>query len=180
MYISRLRNIRWAIIFLGRTRSLRNIKTYVHRTVQEAEEHKVCPYVPWPLCGPRNISPSVPGYFNFRPVSPARIFFIAFFLQLLIRALSAFKAKKCGMEMKRLNYFRIFLLYCNQVEMILRLSDVFFSCVIIRKLFITWSFYLWLYNWLLLASDLCLLMIQKATGRGYSGCWLLHIRQSPS
>jgi hypothetical protein len=40
---------------------LRNITTYVHQAKQEAEEHKVRPYIPQPLRdGPRNIKTSVP------------------------------------------------------------------------------------------------------------------------
>jgi hypothetical protein len=45
---ARPRNIRWILKFLDQVRSSRNIMTYVHQPDQEAEEHKVGPYVPRP------------------------------------------------------------------------------------------------------------------------------------
>jgi hypothetical protein len=70
-------NIRCILIFLDQARFPRNIRTYVHQPTQEAEEHKMGHYVPWPLHGgQRNIIPSAPGCFNF---SFGRAFFLCFF-----------------------------------------------------------------------------------------------------
>jgi hypothetical protein len=63
MFLGRLRNIRWALMFHGPTRSSRNIMAYVHRPDEKTEEHKADPYVPWPWRWPeehKNISSRPP------------------------------------------------------------------------------------------------------------------------
>jgi hypothetical protein len=59
-------------MFLGRTRSPRNIMTYVHRPDQKAEEHKAGPYVPLPRGSLRNITSHTrcfPSVFSATPTN---------------------------------------------------------------------------------------------------------------
>jgi hypothetical protein len=68
-------------MFLGQIRFLRNVTIYVHRPDQEAEEHKVYPYIPLAFARrPEEHNPSAPkfSWSCLRPLPSHPVFRLAF------------------------------------------------------------------------------------------------------